>query len=106
MRDQNKIAVRSFNRIGVGSTRRKREKFYEDKEFELNSGQALLMMSDGIKGQLGGTKSIPFGEKQLLKHLASGNYIFEGVQNAMNAIGEYKNKNAQTDDITLIALSA
>jgi serine phosphatase RsbU (regulator of sigma subunit) len=77
-------------------------------DITLKKGQRLIVYTDGLKDQLGGSSNKTWGKVRLLESvmLAARLPFDEFVQAIKNDFSAWKAANAQTDDITCIFLEA
>jgi sigma-B regulation protein RsbU (phosphoserine phosphatase) len=79
---------------------------YKTIEFTMQSGDILLMYSDGITEAWSGDKSVMFGEERLVNAIinadkSSSNHI---IMDVLNSLYEFTDYSTQEDDITIICI--
>ena len=95
------------NRGGVGFARRSSQSMFFSQSLPLDEVQAVYLATDGIIEQVGGPKGLPFGRKRL-KSLLQENvqlpFALQG-ERIREALGEYRGRQEQRDDMTLLGFS-
>ncbi len=83
------------------------EKFkFKEHTFKIQSDTNIYVYSDGFTDQLGGKKSLPFGNRRTLNLIQNCQNLDMNLQKEylLNTLTEYKNKEQQNDDISFIGL--
>ena len=93
------------DRKSIGYKNAPQDQSFTDHSISLRGGaQALYMFSDGLPGQVGGAKGMPFGNKRLVQIL-SGNHKFpmrKQKEKLLKSFEEYKGENETRDDLTVM----
>ena len=81
---------------------------FEDNEIDLVKGDKIYMFTDGFPDQIGGDekRTKKFSKKQLLQLLKENQKksMLEQKKILMKAFEDWKNKEEQTDDITVFGM--
>jgi serine phosphatase RsbU (regulator of sigma subunit) len=91
------------DKIALGE---KSDTIYTTKTIYLNTGDKILMYSDGFVDQFGGDGGKKFGTRQLMALLEDNrNNNFEGLTSAiLDTYFEWKGEVDQIDDVTFLSL--
>lgn len=92
------------NRFPIGGWQIEKNREFLSYKYKIEKGDEVYLFTDGIKDQFGGDKSKKFGSRKLKNIIQS--VALDTMEEKVSFIKEifygYKNKNEQTDDVTLI----
>ena len=95
------------DRSGVGFVHVPLDQEFVNHSVSLEDIATVYLYTDGITDQVGGGKRLPFGRRRLRRWLGEHAHLpmAEQQKNLEKAYVEYKGRNAQRDDVTVLGFS-
>lgn len=106
VREGMKIKALDHDPKGIGSSSHDEFKIFRTRKYRFEPGAQFILMTDGIANQKGGKKGLPYGRKKLIQCLKHSPSIDETFKHTQNQVLLYQSDYPQTDDQTLVILSA